>query len=159
MSLLSLTKQLCPFPFPLWKAAGKGWEHAEPRDCTRPSKTPTFTAQGPLTLFAFQGHPGLQVVHLQLEAFQGAVSIPGLAFVGDEDNDDDEEEQTTPAADPYDGRQGEQAVRVDLQCPWGELKPSSLDLHHGGRKNGPGVRGHVPRAALPTMPTVPGTGG
>lgn len=113
---------------------GKGWEHTEPWDSTKPSKTPTLTAQGSLTLFALQSHPGLQVVHLQLETFQGAVSIPGLALVGDEDYDDDKEEQTTPATDPDDGGQGEQAVRVDLQRPRGELKPSSLDLHHGGKK-------------------------
>jgi len=120
---------------------------------------PRLAAQGSLTLFALQGHPGLQVVHLQLETFQGPVSIPGLALVGDEDDDDDEEEQTTSATDPDDGRQGEQAVRVDLQRPWGELEPSSLDLHHGGEKKEASVRGHVPRAALPTVPAVLGTGG
>lgn len=67
-------------------------------------------AKGPLTLFALQGDPGLQVVHLQLETFQGAVSIPGLALVGDEDNDDDEEEQAAAATNPDDGGQSEQAV-------------------------------------------------
>lgn len=90
-------------------------------------------AKGSLTLFALQGHPGLQVVHLQLETLQGAVSIPGLALVGDEDDDDDDEEQGAAGRDADDGGQGQEAVGHDAHRARGEDDPPNTHLQGTAR--------------------------
>lgn len=82
------------------------------------------------TLLALDCHSGLQVVHLQLQAFECAVGVAGLALVCDKDYDDDEQQQASSGPDADDGRQGEQAVRIDLQSTRGVLEPSNTHLHH-----------------------------
>lgn len=82
------------------------------------------------TLLALDCHSGLQVVHLQLQAFECAVGIAGLALVCNEDYDDDEQQQASSSPDADDGRQGEQTVRIDLQSTRGVLEPSNTHLHH-----------------------------
>lgn len=63
-----------------------------------------------LTFFALKGHPGLQVVHLQLQPFKGAVGVSRLPLVRDQHDDDDQQEESAPAPDADDGGQREQAV-------------------------------------------------
>lgn len=82
------------------------------------------------TLLALDCHSGLQVVHLQLQAFECAVGVAGLALVCDEDYDDDEQQQASSGPDADDGGQGEQTVRIDLQRTRGVLEPSNTHLHH-----------------------------
>lgn len=82
------------------------------------------------TLFALDCHSGLQVVHLQLQAFECAVGVAGLALVCDEDYDDDEQQQASSGPDADDGGQSEQAVRIDLQRTRRVLEPSNTHLHH-----------------------------
>lgn len=63
-----------------------------------------------LTFFALESHPGLEVVHLQLQPFEGAVGIARLPLVSDQHDDDDQQEESTTPSDTDDGRQREQAV-------------------------------------------------
>lgn len=63
-----------------------------------------------LTFFALEGHPGLQVVHLQLQPFEGAVGVSRLPLVGDQHDDDDQQEEAAAPSDADDGGQRQQAV-------------------------------------------------
>lgn len=63
-----------------------------------------------LTFLALKGHPGLQVVHLQLQPFEGAVGISRLPLVSNQHHDDDQQEQAATSTNTDDGGQGEQAV-------------------------------------------------
>ena len=81
------------------------------------------------TFFTLQSHSGLQVVHLELQTFQCAVSVPRLPLVGDQHSDDDQQKQAAPPSDADYGRKCQQAVRVDVKSPGGVLEPSSTDLN------------------------------
>lgn len=63
-----------------------------------------------LTLLALEGHPGLQVVHLQLQPFESAVGVSRLPLVRDQHDDDDQQEEPAAPSDADDGGQREQAV-------------------------------------------------
>lgn len=63
-----------------------------------------------LTFFTLEGHPGLKVVHLQLQTFEGAVSVSRLPLVSDQHNDNDQQEESATPSDTDDGGQCEQAV-------------------------------------------------
>lgn len=80
------------------------------------------------TFFTFQGHSGLQVVHLELQALQGAVGIPGLPLIGNQHSNDDQQEQAAAPSYADDGWKCQQAVRVDVKSPWGVFKPTGTDL-------------------------------
>lgn len=80
------------------------------------------------TFFTLQSHSGLQVVHLQLETFQSAVSVPRLPLIGDQHGDDDQKQQAATPADANNGGKRQQAVRVDVKSPRGVLKAPSADL-------------------------------
>ena len=82
-----------------------------------------------LTFFTLQGHSGLQVVHLELKAFQGAISVPWLSFIGYQHSDDDQQEKATAPSDADDGRKRQQAVWVDVKSPGGVLETPSTDLN------------------------------
>lgn len=88
-----------------------------------------------LTFFTLQSHSGLQVVHLQLKAFQCAVCVSGLPLVSDEHSDDDQQKETTTSPDTNDGRKCEEAVGVDVQSPGGvdEASCSNLNTHRNGQ--------------------------
>lgn len=51
-----------------------------------------------------------------------------LPSVGQQDNEDDEEEQASSGCDTEDGRQGQQAVRPDVDYSWRDVETSYLDL-------------------------------
>lgn len=80
------------------------------------------------TFFTFQGHSGLQVVHLELQTFQGAVGVPGLPLVGNQHSDDDQQKQAATPSDSDNGRKRQQAIRVDVKSPGGVLEPTGTDL-------------------------------
>lgn len=84
------------------------------------------------TFFTFQSHSRLQVVHLELEAFQGAVGIPRLPLVGDQNGDDDQQKQAAAPSDADDGGKRQQAVGVDVERPGGVLEAAGTDLKHTG---------------------------
>lgn len=86
-----------------------------------------------LTFLALQRHPGLQVVHLELQAFQRAVGVPRLPLVGDEHGDDGDEKHPSSRPDPDDGRQGEGAVGVDVQGAWEVLQTTHHNLEEKRR--------------------------
>lgn len=65
---------------------------------------------GHLTFLALQRYAGLQVVHLELQAFERAVRIPRLPLVGDEDGDDGDEEDASARSDPDNGGKCQRAV-------------------------------------------------
>ena len=69
---------------------------------SRTRKTPT--------LLTLQSHPGLQVVHLQLQPLEGAVGVAGLPLVGDQHGDDGDEEHAAAGTDADDGGQRQDAV-------------------------------------------------
>lgn len=81
-----------------------------------------------LTFLALQRYPGLQVVHLELQAFECAVRVPGLPFVGDEDGDDGYEEDASACSDPDDSGKCQRAVRVDVESARGVLQPANQNL-------------------------------
>lgn len=81
------------------------------------------------TFFTLQGHSGLQVVHLELQTFQGAVCVSGLPFVGYQHSNDDQQQQAASPSDANDGRKSQQAVGVDLKSPWRVLEATSTDLN------------------------------
>ena len=89
----------------------------------------TYLPEIALTFFTLQGHSGLQVVHLELQAFQGAVGVPGLPLVGDQHGDDDEQQQAAAPADADDSGKRQQAVGVDVESPRGVLEPTGSDLN------------------------------
>lgn len=80
------------------------------------------------TLFTFQGHSRLQVVHLELQTFQGAVGVPGLPLVGNQHSDDDQQKQAATPSNANNGRKRQQTIRVDVESPRGVLKTTSTDL-------------------------------
>lgn len=81
-----------------------------------------------LTFLALQSYPGLQVVHLELQAFERTVRIPCLPLVGDEDGDDGYEEDASARPDPDDGRKRQCAVRVYVESAGGVLQPTNQNL-------------------------------
>lgn len=82
----------------------------------------------PPTFFTLQRHSGLQVVHLHLQAFEGQVTLAGLAFVGNEDDDDEEDEEASGAGDADDGGAAEWTVGGDVDHAWGKLNPPHASL-------------------------------
>lgn len=85
------------------------------------------------TFFTLEGHPGLQVVHLKLQPFQGAVGVPGLPLVGDQHGDDDQQQQAAAPSDADDGGQRQQAVGVDVESAGGVLEAARADLETDAR--------------------------
>lgn len=98
-----------------------------------PSTSTVILPSSP-TFFALQGHPGLQVVHLHLQAFEGEVALPGLALVRDQHGHDEDDEQPAGHRDADDGWQAQRAVWGDVDHPWGELHPSYTSLE--GKQQG-----------------------
>lgn len=80
------------------------------------------------TFFTLQGHSRLQVVHLELQTFQGAIGVPGLPLVCNQHRNDDQQKQAATSTDSDDGRKRQQAVWVDVKSARGVLKPTSTDL-------------------------------
>ena len=126
-------------------AAGPAPPSPAPRAC--PLSPPQSPPQPrlPPTFLALQGHTRLQVVHLQLQALQGAVGVPRLALVGDEHGHDDQQQEAPAPADAHDGGQRQQAVRVHLQHPWRELEAAGPDLGAQVAQRVPGAHGSGPR--------------
>lgn len=87
------------------------------------------TAEPSLTFFTLQSHSGLQVVHLELKTFKGAIGIPRLPLIGYQHRDDDQQQQAAAPSDADDGRKRQQAVRVDVKRPGGVLEAPGSDLN------------------------------
>lgn len=93
------------------------------------SQPPKQDVFGLLTFLALQRHPGLQVVHLKLQALERTVGVSRLALVRDEHGDDGDEKHASARPDPDDGGQREGAVGINVKCSWRILQTSHQNLH------------------------------
>lgn len=80
------------------------------------------------TFFALKCHPGLQVIHLHLQAFEGQVTLSGLALVGNQHGHNEDDEQAACHCNADNSWQAERAVWRDVDHPWRELHPSYTSL-------------------------------
>lgn len=81
------------------------------------------------TFFTLQRHSWLQVVHLELQTFQGAIRVPGLPLVRYQNSDDHQEEQAPTPSNANDGGKSEKTVGIDVKSSWGVFESSSTDLN------------------------------
>lgn len=77
---------------------------------------------------ALQGHPGLQIVHLELEPLKRAVGILSLTFVGNQHGSDGQQQEAAPYRQPHHGWQGQGTLGCDVQGAQPELQ--TTHQHH-----------------------------